>query len=243
MPSIEKDLHACPFCGSNESKGFRRHLSVALEEKSDFAVSCLCGATGPTEDSKEKAIDAWNSRDHYEQYLLWNPFRLPRSTFSVDLKGSLKSLGLSTILQILSSENKTGVLLLTHGRTKRAICLKDGKIIAASGKEGLRLGQFLCDQERISHKQLQEALERARETGRRVGEVLLDLGYISENSLKELIRHQIREAVLEISLWLEGDFEYRDCPVDFDERGVEDINTMGIILEAARVFDEWVAAT
>jgi hypothetical protein len=71
---------------------------------------------------------------------------------------------------------------------------------------------------------------------------LLNLGYIEEDALKELIHYQIREAVLDISLWVEGDFEYRDCLLEFDERGVEDFSTMAIILEAAVRRDEWANA-
>ena len=71
--------------------------------------------------------------------------------------------------------------------------------------------------------------------------MLLDLGYVSEDELRELIHHQIREAVLDLSLWGEGEFAYHECQVEFDQRGVEDINTMGLILEAARVIDEWAA--
>jgi hypothetical protein len=132
-------------------------------------------------------------------------------------------------------------LQFVQGNRIRSIYIRDGRIVAASGREGLRLGQILYDKGLISRELLQEALDKARETSKRVGEVLLDLGYIEENRLKELIRYQIREAVLDISFWVEGDFEYRDCPVEFDKRGVEDVSTMGIILEAVARRDEWAA--
>ena len=83
---------------------------------------------------------------------------------------------------------------------------------------------------------------QAKKSGRRIGEVLLDLAYVNEDDLRELIRHQIREIVLELSCWKEGDFEFRDYPVEFDERGIEDINIMRIILEAAAKKDERAAA-
>jgi hypothetical protein len=70
----------------------------------------------------------------------------------------------------------------------------------------------------------------------------LALDYLKEDSLKEIIRHQISETVLELSLWERGDFEYQDYPVEFDERGIEAVNTMRIILEAAVRKDELVAA-
>ena len=134
------------------------------------------------------------------------------------------------------------MLHFIQGQAKRAISLKNGKIVAASGRQGQRFGQILYGRGLITQAQLQEGLEKAKEENKRLGEVLLDLDYIDEDSLKELIRYQIQEAVLDISLWVEGDFEYRDCPLEFDERSVDDINTMRIILETAVKKDEWADA-
>lgn len=242
MSDSKKDLKPCPFCRAKEHESDRIWLTLAESSDGYFAVVCLCGGSGPIRDTEERAIEAWNTSNSSAQDLSQHPFHSPTSTAEVGFKGNLKSIGVSSILQILSSENRTGVLQFGQGQTIWAIYFKDGKITAASGKEGLRLGQILYGRGLISHKQLQEALSLARETDNRVGEALLDLGYIGEESLKELIRHQIREALLEISFWVEGFFEYRDCPLEFDERGIEDISTMGIILETAVRRDEWAAA-
>jgi Lar family restriction alleviation protein len=238
MSKEEKDLKSCPYCGSDEHGDEGIRLRLTSTSNGYFAIICSCGATGPIRDSEQRAIEAWNTRAHCE------PDRSQRLSHSsidkaeVGIKGNMKSLGLSTILQILSSEDKTGVLQFVQGNRIRSIYMRNGKIVAASGCEGLRLGQILYGKGLISQEQLQEALEKARETDKRVGEVLLDLGYIEEEGLKEWIRYQIREAVLDISLWMEGDFEYRDCPLEFDERCVEDFSTMGIILESAARRDE-----
>jgi len=133
-------------------------------------------------------------------------------------------------------------LAIENGFALRAIYFKDGKIIAANGKEGLRLGEIVCKKGLISQEQLQQALMDTEKTGRRMGDVLLALDYLKEESLKEIIRHQISETVFELSLWERGDFEYQDSPVDFDERGSEDVNTMSIILEAAVRKDELAAS-
>ncbi len=242
MSKQEKDFKSCPYCGSDEFGNEGIRLRLTSTSNGHFAIICSCGATGPIRDSEQRAIEAWNTRGHCEPDLSQQPFHSSISKAEVGIKGNLKSLGLSTILQILSSEDKTGVLQFVQGDRIRSIYIRNGKIVAASGREGLRLGQILYGKGMISQEQLQEALEKARETDKRVGEVLLDLGYIEEDGLKELIRYQIREAVLDISFWVEGDFEYRDCPLKFDERGVEDFSTMGIILEAAARRDEWANA-
>jgi Lar family restriction alleviation protein len=239
MSKQEKDFKSCPYCGSDEFGNEGIRLRLTSTSNGHFAIFCSCGAAGPIRDSERGAIEAWNTRGHCEPDLSQQPFHSSISKAEVGIKGNLKSLGLSTILQILSSEDKTGVLQFVQGNRIRSIYIRNGKIVAASGREGLRLGQILYGKGMISQEQLQEALEKARETDKRVGEVLLDLGYIEEDGLKELIRYQIREAVLDISFWVEGDFEYRDCLLEFDERGVEDVSTMGIILEAAARRDEW----
>lgn len=242
MSKQAKDLKSCPYCGAVGYGEEEVRLKLTSTSKGHFAIICSCGATGPIRVSEQRAIEAWDTREHEEPDLSQQPSHSSIGKAEVDIKGNLKSLGLSTILQILSSENKTGVLQLVQGSRIRSIYIRNGKIVAASGRDGLRLGQILYGKGLISQEQLQEALEKAMESDKRVGGVLLDLGYIEEDGLKELIRYQIREAVLDISLWVEGDFEYRDCLLEFDERGVEEFSTMGIILEAAARRDEWANA-
>jgi hypothetical protein len=193
-------------------------------------------------ESAEKAIAAWNRRDFSKKDTAQHVFSSPLTLGQVGLSGDLQSFDFSTVLQIVSKGEKTGVLYFRQGEEVRALHLRDGNLIAAGGREGLRLGQIGCGKGFISQEQLQEVLVEAKKSERRVGEVLLDLAYINEVDLKELIRHQIREIVLELSRWQEGDFEFRDYPVEFDERGIEDINIMRIILEAAARRDERAAA-
>jgi hypothetical protein len=193
-------------------------------------------------DSEKRAIAAWNIRNDSERQTIKYSFNLSETNYPPTLKGNLKSFDFPVILQILSSANKTGVLHLYQGQELRKIYFRDGKIVAANGREALRLGQIGCGKGIISQEQLQSALEEAKKTERQMGEVLLALQYITEDGLKELVRHQIREIVLEIFLWEDGNFEYRDYPVTFNEQGTEHIDTMRIILEAAARKDEGATA-
>jgi len=236
---VVSELHPCPFCGSGELQGDKRRLSL-VSDNSSFVIYCLCGASGPVKDTREAAVAAWNTRLGEERYRLWNPFRLPRNCFSIDLRGNLKSMGIATLLQILALENKSGILQFNRGPLRSAICFRNGQIIAASGNEWKKLGEMILSGGLISSEKLEEALQGSKKSGKRLGEVLLALGYISHMTLKEFIRQQIREAVLDLFLWQEGHFEYQDCPVDFDQRGIGEINIMELILEGARRIDEYV---
>ena len=242
MADLEKGLKPCPFCETKENGDGKIRMRIDESSEGYFAVVCWCGGAGPMMESERRALEAWNARGPDDRQQIQYPFDSSKCTNPVGFRGNLKSVALPTILQILSTDNRTGVLHFEQGQAIRAICLKDGRIVAASGGEGQRLGQILYDRGLISQEQLEEALEKTKEEKKRLGEVLLDLGYINEDSLKKLIRYQIQEAVLDISLWAEGDFEYRDCQMEFDERGVEDISTMRIVLEAAARKDEWARA-
>ncbi|MEZ4528187.1 MAG: DUF4388 domain-containing protein [Desulfobacterales bacterium] len=228
-----KEFRQCPFCG-------RIWMTLDSFPGNRFAVRCLCGANGPREESREKAIRAWNIRD---RHLLWNPFRLsirfPNDALSVDFRGNLDSIDLATVLQMLTSKEKTGILHLARAHMKSAICLKNGNIIAASDSNGLRLGQILMNKGLVSSKNLREALRLARKSEKMLGETLLSMNLIDSTVLREVICHQVQEAVLELFFWRDGSFEYRDCIIDFDQQNIREINTIEIIMESARRLDEW----
>ena len=242
MSDSKDDFKFCPYCGSEEYGDEGLRLRLTSISNGYFAVACFCGAAGPIRNSEESAIEAWNSRDYSNRRLAQHAFSILPATTSPCLKGNLKSFDFSVVLQIMSSANKTGVLYLKQRQDVRTLFLREGKIIAASGKEGLRLGEIGYCMGLISQIQLQDALVQVKKTGKRMGEVLLDLEYLTEEELKELIRYQIQETVSEVSLWEEGDFEFRNSPVEFDERGIEDINTFRMLLEASVRKDEQVAA-
>jgi len=158
----------------------------------------------------------------------------------VAFQGDLKSLTLATVLQILSTEGKTGVLEISRGQAKSGIYFKRGKIVAAStGHKEFRIGQILCERGLISRETLRDVLVKARNLKKPVGEVVVSLGYVSPVALKEIVRRLVREAVLDVFLWEEGTFVFRESEVAFDDSLTEEINTMEIILEAARRIDEW----
>ena len=157
MLDQKRNYRSCPYCGAVGYGDEEVRLRLTSTSNGHFAIICSCGATGPTRDSEQRAIEAWNTRDHCKPDLSQQPFNSSIGRAEVGIKGNLKSLGLSTILQILSSEDKTGVLQFVQGNRIRSIYIRNGKIVAASGRESLRLGQILYGKGMISQEQLQEA--------------------------------------------------------------------------------------
>ncbi|MBN1899569.1 MAG: hypothetical protein JW827_12395 [Spirochaetes bacterium] len=58
------------------------------------------------------------------------------------------------------------------------------------GKKVLPLGQLLIKEKKINEKQLARALENQRKTGDRLGHTLINLGFISEDELIQVLEHQ-----------------------------------------------------
>lgn len=242
MSEMNKFIKSCPFCTADVTEDHVIHTELDETCIGFFKVACSCGATGPMADRKDQAVKKWDKRLDSNQTMRWDPFHIqmhiPDFSKRPDFSGNLESICASTIIQILSSENKTGILFLSMGETQSAVCFKDGRIIAARGNKEQRLGEILFEKGLISHEKLHKALKIAGKSQMRIGEVLLEMGYIKEGTLKEIVNHQIRKAVSEFFLWKEGSFTYRDCPVDFDEQIISQINTLEVMLEASRQVDE-----
>ena len=57
-------IKACPFCGI-------RAATVKHSSRWGWFVSCKCAAVGPSANSKESAIEKWNTRVEPEQPRIW----------------------------------------------------------------------------------------------------------------------------------------------------------------------------
>ncbi|UCF41463.1 MAG: DUF4388 domain-containing protein, partial [Gemmatimonadota bacterium] len=75
---------------------------------------------------------------------------------------------------------------------------------------------------------------------RRLGEILLDIGAISQRELERQVRFQVEEVIFEVIGWREGYFSFvegplQQVPADATVR----ITTESLLMEGARRIDEW----
>ena len=203
-----------------------QHLSEHTKKLIGFYLMQFAAAPIPS--SKQKIAGPLNTRESSDSRLVSNPFGIAVDKIPVSLKGDLTSFGLHAILKTLAVEKKSGILQLSRGRARRAICFIKGNVVAATGNRKFQLGQILFDEGLISREKLEDALKKANKSGKRIGEMLLQKGYVNQSILKGLIQHQIQKVVHALSHWKEGHFEYRDCSVEFDDRGITDASVKKI---------------
>ncbi|MFW6243626.1 MAG: DUF4388 domain-containing protein [Desulfovibrionales bacterium] len=155
------------------------------------------------------------------------------------MKGNIKTFALTSILQLLSTDRKTGVLELKNQDNAVKIFFSEGTIVYAMGsRKESRIGHILRSRDLISEEQLREGLQLAQQRKHALGKVLVDKGYISIKTLKTILHQQVEDILLELFYWDEGDFEYEDMHINLKAMIVTQINIMSLILEASRRIDE-----
>jgi len=153
------------------------------------------------------------------------------------LRGQVTELPLPDILQHLRLSRSTGVLSLVSGGARKALYLKDGRVVfASSNLPNDRLGEILIREGKITVDEY-EASIRAITKGKRQGKVLVEMGALSPKDLWEGVQSQVREIVFSIFLWEEGQFHFEESSLPDKERITVDLDILILILEGVRRID------
>ena len=157
----------------------------------------------------------------------------------MSLKGNLETFYLNSILQLLSNDQKTGILAVKNENNEVKIFFQDGDIIYATGtKKENRLGYRLQADGLISREQLQACLSQAQKDKRALGKILVEKDFIAFSDLERVIRDQAEEIIFDLFIWQKGDFEYKDARLNLELMVITRLNVLKILLEASRRIDE-----
>ncbi len=92
----------------------------------------------------------------------------------------------------------------------------------------------------LTADQLGRALEIQKETLQRLGFILTHYGIISPDSLKQAIQQQIMQIVYRLFRWKDGDYHFsQETTIEYDRDNVVPITAESILMEGARMIDEW----
>lgn len=157
------------------------------------------------------------------------------------IKGSLKEASLPDVLQLLALGKKTGCLSVTDRTNLGNIYFDKGWICYASiVNRRDRLGDMLVKSGKITHEQLEQAIEQqTKERQSKLGRLLLESGAITEADLERCVQIQVEEAVYYLFTWTQGSFRFDADVKPEGEDTVLSINPESLLLEGARRVDEW----
>jgi len=143
----------------------------------------------------------------------------------MELAGRLEKYDFADLLQLLAASGKSGKLTLTEYGGQGVIVLRQGKIIyAASSTAREALGNMLLWKDLINEEQLKEGLEAQRnsEEERRLGTLLVEMGFLRQEDLEQVIAAQIGNVVSELMGWHTGFFRFEE--VELPDRGEVEVD-------------------
>jgi len=127
------------------------------------------------------------------------------------IQGTLKTMSLTDLLQFLAAGRKTGTLKFDRGNVSKQVYFENGMIVGSKSNDPREyLGQMLLHYGKVDENQLQAALEIQRKAGGLLGEVLVQQGFLSEDEVVEILKTRTLDAIYDLFVWNEGDFEFYD---------------------------------
>jgi hypothetical protein len=158
------------------------------------------------------------------------------------LTGTTQSIPLSSIVSFLADIQSTGVLRIYGEHETYVVQFDEGFLTYAHGDnppEGMLLGEVLVNQGSIHRADLARVLDQGWEQGETLGGLLVKRGYIRQEALTTALSLQIRD--LGNRLFAEVDSRFRFYPGErIIERSDVRLSIMGLLLESARIKDEFV---
>ena len=147
-----------------------------------------------------------------------------------NMKGNLKYYRLADILIGINRSKKTGTLAITTGSITRKIYVLNGnKLFAASTNKNDRLGEYLLTQGKITPEAFQEASSLISQKKQRLGKILVDLGYLKDSDLYQVVQDQVEAIILSLFNIEEGFFEFKEEPLPLEEPITLQISTANLI--------------
>lgn len=166
------------------------------------------------------------------------------------LQGTLDLAGVFSLLRMIADYPRPGTLVVRSPHDEKRIHFRNGHISAAfslnlanrtqAGFLMNKLGYLLVRMGLVSEQQRDRALDVChQQPGRRLGEVLVQSGALTDADLKRALRTQAEGVVLSLFLFPEGRFEVAGESLDISLQDDLGIAVRDILKEATRYQEEW----
>lgn len=131
--------------------------------------------------------------------------------FAMAVEGSLDLFQLPEILQIISQEQKTGILTVQGHDDIVAISFLNGQVVSADAlnktlEDGL--GEVLLDRNLVTREDYEAAQEEKRRSNSRLMDALIETGALERQDLLDALRLLTHDLLSELLAWREGEFKF-----------------------------------
>ncbi len=159
------------------------------------------------------------------------------------LEGSLRDFDLFSLFNMIKTQGKSGTLVLSRGQEFVKVFFDQGDIVGCDSNQVRmedRVGAMLVRLGRLSGDELLGMIQKQRQTLKRMGTLLLESGKVSSQDLQDALFNQAMSIIYRTFRWIEGDYRFDSMlPLDLDRENFPAIPVDTVLMEAARIMDEW----
>ncbi|MDP2876543.1 MAG: DUF4388 domain-containing protein [Holophaga sp.] len=159
------------------------------------------------------------------------------------LEGSLRDFDLFSLFNMIKTQGKSGTLVLSRGQEFVKIFFDQGDIVGCDSNQVRmedRVGTMLVRLGRLSGDELLAMIQKQRQTLKRMGTLLLESGKVSSQDLQDALFNQAMSIIYRTFRWIEGDYRFDSMlPMEIDRENFPPIPVDTVLMEAARIMDEW----
>jgi hypothetical protein len=159
---------------------------------------------------------------------------------AIPRKGSLKKISFPRILVSLNRTKKTGTLVVTTDSFTKKVYISHGEsIFASSSHEDDRLGEILIKTGKINLEQYNESVRILKQTDKRQGSILVELGYLSQRDLLGGVKYQVKEIICSLFTLEDGNYEFIEGDLPAQELITLKISTDNLIHDGMKRITNW----
>jgi hypothetical protein len=161
-------------------------------------------------------------------------------TITAAREGILSSTTFPGLMYSILRDRGTGVLTLTGDVTEKSVYIQAGRpVFATSNERDDRLGQIFFKAGLISLENLLVGLDRSFDVKKRLGTVLVEMGFIKPKDLVEGVLAQVRNIICSLFLWTRGRYRYAPGALPSEEMITLHLSPGNVILEGIRRIESW----
>lgn len=134
--------------------------------------------------------------------------------------GSLAEYSVSDLFRLLSFQQKTGLLRLTEGKEEVHVYFFQGEMSTirwVTRPKEQKLVTLLIKNKLLTTEQAKQAIVRKKDTGQKMGFVLINMGFVKEDDLAGFIILHMMEGLRAALQFRSGKFSFKDLPESYFE--------------------------
>ena len=158
------------------------------------------------------------------------------------MQGRIADFSIPDIFQLVSSQGKSGSLAIRGGERDVLFYFSDGLIVDVQPDRrdpSAMLGQILTDAGVLTVEELRRGLGDQVKSGKKLGELLVEKGTVSRESLVRYLNLQLKETVFDVLRLKDGEYRFEGYAVRSGGIMGDPVRPDVILMEGMQFLDEF----